>query len=361
MTTPITGIRTQILRVPYPEPPLFQAQVPTHQEFLVVDVDTAAGVSGMGFLQPLAGGLRTLQCCVHEMLEPLLLGRDCTDVEGAWQAMWDATYIQGRMGITVMAMSALDVALWDATGKLAGKPLYELWGGAARDIPTYGSGCFRGLGQQGMIDKAQRFVSEGFSAIKMQVAHMASDEQDVANVMAMRDALGPDVEIMVDVNQGWSVEQAIRVGQQLDEANIYWLEEPVIAHDFEGYHAIAAALETRVVGGENHFTHLDMLPFFETPGVPILQPDFMRGGLTDLLRIAELADARGITIAPHLFPELMAHVLAAIPNASWLEYMGWHDELWEEPVRPAGGTMRPPDRPGHGLAFKPELLQAAST
>ena len=91
-----------------------------------------------------------------------------------------------------------------------------------------------------------------------------------------------------------------------------------------------------------------------------MQPDFMRGGLTELLRIARLADTHGITIAPHLFPELMAHLLAAIPNASWLEYMGWHDQLFEEPVLPEGGSMRPPNRPGHGLTFKPELLQSAT-
>ncbi len=331
--------------------------MPTHQELLIVDVESDSGECGMGYLQPLAGGLRTLQCCVHEMLEPLLIGRECADVEGAWQAMWDATYIQGRMGITVMAMSAVDIALWDLAGKLAGKPLYELWGGTHQSLPAYGSGCFRGLGQRGMIEKAERFVADGFPAIKMQVAHLAGDQADVANVMAMRDALGADTEIMVDVNQGWTVEQAIRVGRQLDAADIYWLEEPVMAHDFEGYRTIAAALQTRVVGGENHFTHLDLKPFFEQPCTPILQPDVMRGGFTELLRIARMAGEVGIDIAPHLFPELMTHLLAAIPNGTWLEYMGWHDALWEHPVLPDQGAMQPPPRPGHGLAFKRELLQ----
>ena len=352
----VTAIRTQIIRVPYPEPPRFRADVPEVQEFLIVHVDASDGLSGLGFLQPLDGGLKTLQCCVHEMLEPVVLGRDYADVEGAWQAMWDATYIQGRMGITVMAASAIDIALWDLAGKAAGKPLFELWGGTNDPIPTYGSGCFRGLGQQGMIDKARAFVEQGFPAIKMQVAHLHDDDQDVANVHAMRNALGPDIHVMVDVNQGWTVQQAIRAGTRLQEADIYWLEEPVIAHDFEGYRAIAEALDIRVVGGENHFTRHDLKPFFDVPCVPILQPDVMRGGLTELRRIAHLAHERGILIAPHLFPELMTHLLASIPNASWLEYMGWHDDLWEEPVTVDNGSMRPPDRPGHGLSFKPQLL-----
>jgi L-alanine-DL-glutamate epimerase-like enolase superfamily enzyme len=353
---PITGIRTQLLALPWPEPPTFAVNVPAHQEFLVTEVETRSGLVGMGYLQPLAGGLRTLQCCIHEMLKPLLVGEDPADVEGLWDRMWDATYIQGRMGITVMAMSALDIALWDLAGKRAGLPLHELWGGTATDLATYGSGCYRGSGKQGMIEKAERYVDAGFSAIKMQVAHIASHAQDIENVAAMRAALGADVDIMVDVNQGWSAAEAIEVGLRLDESDIYWLEEPVLAHDFDGYRQVAAALRTRVVGGENHFTHHDLKPFFDQPCLPILQPDVMRGGFTGLRRIAAIADSHGISIAPHLFPELMAHLLASIPNGSWLEYMGWHDDLWVTPVVPEAGVMRPPTAPGHGLAFKPELL-----
>lgn len=349
---PITEIRTRPFTAPWPEAPRFANNVPERQEFLVAEVETRSGIVGIGYLQPLAGGLRTLECCIHEMLEPLLIGADPADVEGLWDVMWDATYIQGRMGITVMAMSALDIALWDLAGKQAGVPLYELWGGTARDLPTYGSGCYRGLGKDGMIEKAERYVGEGFTAIKMQVAHMASHAQDIENVAAMRAALGPDIDIMVDVNQGWTAAEAIEVGQRLDESDIYWLEEPVIAHDFDGYRQIARALKTRVVGGENHFTHHDLKPFFDDPCVPILQPDVMRGGFTELRRIAAIAEPLGITIAPHLFPELMSHLLASIPNASWLEYMGWHDELFTEPVLPEVGVMRPPTTPGHGLTFK---------
>ncbi len=342
--------------MPWPEPPLFAHDVPELQDFLIVEVETRSGLVGMGYLHPLAGGLKTLACCIDEMLSPLLLGQDAEDVEGLWERMWSATYIQGRMGITVMAMSALDVALWDLAGKRAEAPLYELWGGTRQDIDTYGSGCYRGLGQAGMIEKALRFVADGFPAIKMQVAHMATHDQDVENVAAMREALGPDVDIMVDVNQGWSTAEAIEVGSRLDESGIYWLEEPVIAHDFAGYRQVARALKTRVVGGENHFTHHDLQPFFDDPCLPILQPDVMRGGLTELRRIAAMAEPLGITLAPHLFPELMTHLLASIPNGSWLEYMGWHDGLWAEPVVPSGGRMRPPDEPGHGLAFKPDVL-----
>jgi L-alanine-DL-glutamate epimerase-like enolase superfamily enzyme len=164
---------------------------------------------------------------------------------------------------------------------------------------------------------------------------------------------------MIDVNMGWDADTAIQAGRRLDEYDPYWLEEPVVAEDFAGYRRIAEALRTRVVGGESHFTRNDLRPFFEAPhNVPILQPDPMRGGYSELRKIAAAAEPWGITIAPHLFHEQMVHVLASIPNASYLEYMDWNDDLWVEPLKPnKNGTMTPPERPGHGLAFKPEVLK----
>jgi len=347
----IKDIRTHLLSVPFIDPPKTGFLTLEAIDLLVVEVETAQGVVGTGHLHPLASGMRTLEMCIHEMLKPLLLGENAEDVEALWQKMWRATFIHGRMGITVMAMSALDIALWDAVGRTAEKPLWQLWGGRPDPLPTYGSGCFRGLGPDGMIEKAQRYVDQGFNAIKMQVAHCFTHDQDVANVQAMREALGSDIEIMVDVNQGWSADEAITVGQRLDPFNLAWLEEPVIADDFEGYHRIAEAIRTPVVGGENHFTHHDLKPFF-----PILQPDIMRGGYTELRIIAEHAARAGLTIAPHMFPELSAHLVASIPNPSWLEYMGWYDHLWTEPVIPENGLMTPPNRPGHGMNFKPEIF-----
>lgn len=353
----IADIRTHLLSVPFADPPKTGFLSLGGIDLLVVEVETASGVVGTGHLHPLAGGLRTLEMCVNEMLKPLLIGEDIREVEALWRKMWKATFIQGRMGITVMAMSALDIALWDAAGRAAGKPLWQLWDGRPDPIPTYGSGCFRGLGHDGMIEKAQRFVAQGFPAIKMQVAHLFTADEDVANVRDMRAALGDDVQIMVDVNQGWTADEAIAVGRRLDDYRLAWLEEPVMADDFEGYHRIADAIRTPVVTGENHFTHHDLKPFFASGKIPILQPDIMRGGYTELRVIAEHAHRAGLKIAPHMFPELSSHLNAAIPNPSWLEHMGWYDHLWVEPLLPVNGTITPPNRPGHGMDFKPELFR----
>ncbi|MEZ5658477.1 MAG: mandelate racemase/muconate lactonizing enzyme family protein [Burkholderiaceae bacterium] len=353
----ITDIRTHLLSVPFADPPKTGFLALENIDLLVVEVETRSGVIGTGHLHPLAGGMRTLKCCIDEMLAPLLLGEDASRVAELWQKMWQATFIQGRMGITVMAMSALDMALWDALGRHQGKPLWALWGGRPDPLPIYGSGCFRGLGHDGMIEKARRFVDQGFTAIKMQVAHLFTHDEDVANVRDMRAELGPDIRIMVDVNQGWTAEEAIAVGRRLDEFDLAWLEEPVMADDFDGYHAIADAIATPVVGGENHFTHHDLKPFFASGKIPILQPDIMRGGFTELRVIAEHAHRAGLRIAPHLFPEISVHLNASIPNPAWLEYMGWFDHLWVQPNLPQAGMLTAPERPGHGMDFRPEIFR----
>lgn len=358
--TKIAALRTQLLRVPWVgAPPPSGIMPPTAREFLVLEVETSDGLTGMGYLQPLAGGLETIEACIKELVAPKVIGRDATEIEAIWQDLWKATYWVGRGGVALFAQSALDIALWDLLGKRAGLPLFRLWGAARESVPAYGSGCFRGFGRDGMIDKAKTFVANGMSAIKMQVAHIRPWREDVKNVQAMRDALGPDVEIMVDVNMGWDAATAIQAGRHLDELNIYWLEEPVVCEDFDGYQRVASALATRIVGGESHFTRYDMRPFFRTPSTPILQPDPMRGGLTEMRKIAAVADTWGLQIAPHCFHELCVHVTASIPNANYLEYMDWNDDIWIAPVIPTNGVVTPSEAPGHGLALRPEILRDA--
>src|SRR5437763_1042870 len=175
------------------------------------------------------------------------------------------------------------------------------------------------------------------------------------SIAAFIEAVGPSIDIMIDVNMGWSADVAIEMGRKFEAYDIYWLEEPVPADDFAGYQRIAAALDMRVVGGETHFTRYDLRPFFLNPCLPILQPDPMRGGMTDLRKIATLADTWGITIAPHLFPELNVHLLASIPNGIWAENMGLLDDLWVDPLEIADGYITAPERAGHGLRFKEEV------
>jgi L-alanine-DL-glutamate epimerase-like enolase superfamily enzyme len=208
-----------------------------------------------------------------------------------------------------------------------------------------------------MIAKALHYRDLGYRAIKMQMAYTDDLRGDVDNVRRMREALGPDVAIMIDVNQGWTADTAIVMGRKIEPYDIYWLEEPVPADDFKGYMRVAEALPIRIVGGETHFTRFDLRPFFENPKIPILQPDPMRGGFTELRKIAVLADTWGLAIAPHLFPELNVQLLASIPNGVWIEDMGLSEDLFVDSVPIVDGMITVPERPGHGLAFKPEILR----
>ena len=351
----IKSIKTKIVSVPFSDPPKTGFLTLEKIDLLIVQVETKDGVIGTGHLHPLAGGLKTLEMCVNEMLKPLLIGETIKDIEVLWTKMWNATFIQGRMGITVMAMSALDIALWDCYGRTKNMPLWKVWSGKSQELPVYGSGCYRGLGHDGMIEKAEKYVKLGFKSIKMQVAHCFTNDEDIANVRDMRKALGDDIGIMIDVNQGWGVEETIKVSKEIEKYNPEWLEEPVMADDFEGYKEICKSISIPVVTGENNFTHNDLLPFMKNKKISILQPDIMRGGYTNLIFTSNLANEYGIKIAPHMFPELSIHIVASIKNPSWLEYMGWYDHLWQEPLLPVNGTLKPSDRPGHGMDFKSEI------
>ncbi len=354
----IKDIRVTMLRMPWQDDPWLAGHaLGAGRDILIVAIETAGGITGMGYLHLLSPGMRTIETHLKEVIIPRVLGKDATAVEAIWHDLYRATTTSGRAGIALMSISALDIALWDAVGKRADLPLHRLWGHFRSEIPIYGSGCFRGSLGDGMIAKAKHYVSQGFRAIKMQVAHVGDLRTDLDNVRRMREAVGPDVEIMIDVNMGWSSDVAILMGRKFEEYDIYWLEEPVVADDFSGYMRIADKLDMRIVGGETHFTRYDLRPFLENPRLPMLQPDPMRGGFTDLRKIAAIADTWGMTMAPHLFPELNVHLLASIPNGAWAEQMGLLDDLWVIKPDVRNGMIHAPERPGHGLAFKAEVVK----
>lgn len=175
-----------------------------------------------------------------------------------------------------------------------------------------------------MIARAKEFTAMGLTAIKMQVAHIRPWREDVRNVKAMRDALGDDIEIMIDVNMGWDADTAIQAGHHLDAYDPYWLEEPVVAEDVAGLPAHRRRAQDPHRRWREPLHTAGPAAIFETPCAPILRPT-MRGGFTELRKIAATAETWGIRLAPHLFHETTVHVLASIPNASYLEYMDWND------------------------------------
>lgn len=353
----IKDIRVSLLTVPYHEQPAFQAGYDKPRDILICEIETAAGHVGLGYQLYLREGMRTTKAAIEEMHAQRVIGRDATEVEGIWRDLWISSLADGRGGAPVLALSAIDVALWDIVGQAADLPLHRLWGHCQAEIPAYGSGVWRGMTREGMIEKAQRFKAEGFSALKMQIGHIWGDAEDVENVRQVRAAVGDDFDIMVDANMAYTSDHAILMGKRIQDYDIYWLEEPVVPDDYEGYFRIAQALDTRVVGGESHFTRYDLKPFFQNPVCPILQPDVIRGGLTDLRKTAAVADTFGLKIAPHLYPELMIHLMASIPNPEIIEDMGLLADVWVDWPAPVNGVITAPETPGHGLKFKPEIVK----
>lgn len=353
----IKDVRITLLSIPYVEQPSLQAGYSRDRDILLCEIETEAGHVGLGYQLYLREGMRTTKSAIEELHVPRIIGRDATEVEGIWKDLWTSTLADGRGGAPVLGLSAIDVALWDIVGQAAGMPLHRLWGHSQKEVKAYGSGVWRGMTREGMIEKALRFKDEGFSAIKMQIGFNWGDKDDVENVRLVREAIGDDVEIMVDANMAYTADHAILMGKKIQEYGIYWLEEPVVPDDYEGYFRVANALDTRVVGGESHFTRYDLKPFFQNPVCPILQPDVIRGGLTDLRKTAAIAETFGLKIAPHLYPELMIHLMASITNGEIIEDMGLLADIWIDWAAPVNGIMTAPETPGHGLKVKPELVR----
>src|SRR3954451_5113533 len=232
----IRDVRVTILRMPWANPDWIKGHAlgPDHG-VLIVDIETAVGITGMGYLFHFRPGLKSIATFIEEVIVPRVKGKDATAVEAIWRDLWDFTMTYGRGGIACMAMSALDVALWDAVGKRANLPLHRLWGHYRSKIPIYGSGCFRGAGGDGMIEKALTYVKQGYKAIKMQVAHVHTLAQDLDNVRRMREAVGAHIDMMIDVNMRGHAVTAIEMGRQCEAHSIYWLEDGVLADDFVLY------------------------------------------------------------------------------------------------------------------------------
>ena len=353
----IKDVRITLLTAPYVEQPALQRGYDKDRDILMLEIETESGLVGLGYQLYLREGFRTTKACLEEVLIPRIIGRDATEVEAIWRDLFLTTQADGRGGAPILGLSVIDVALWDLVGQKAGLPLHRLWGHFRDEVPAYGSGVWRGLGGDGMVEKSKRFLEQGFRAIKMQVGHAWTDAEDVEHVRRVRETVGPDVDIMVDVNMAWTADKAILMGRRLQEYDIYWLEEPVVPDDFAGYFRIADALDTRIVGGESHFTRFDLKPFFENPKLPILQPDVVRGGLTDLRKTAAIADTWGMKIAPHLYPELMIQLMASIPNGLIIEDMGLLEDIFVDPPKPVDGVIKAPEKPGHGLKIKPDFIR----
>ena len=355
----ITRLRTEVVHLPI-DPPILTAILGSIRsaDCVLTFLETDAGLVGEGLVFSINN--RRLGV-IHEMirnLEDLVVGLDPREGGTLNARAWKELNFLGYEGVSIVGLAAVDNALWDLRGKAAGLNVAHLIGACRPAVPTYASG---GLWLGSSIDELQKeaagFVARGFRAVKTRVGP-TEPEKMVARVAAVREAVGPDIGIMVDANQQMSVKQAIRIGRMMEELDLTWFEEPVICHDHEGEAAIAAALDTPLASGETVYTHRGVLAMLEAHAADVIMPDLQRmGGPTEFLKAGHLCEAFHIPCASHLFPEMSLALLAALPGGYYLEHMPWFETIYRERIElDAQGNALVSDRPGWGFSFDPAAI-----
>ncbi len=354
----VTRLQIQAVRVPLAKPIPSARIVINSADALLVSLHSDSGVVGEGMVFTLNGHRLPMLRDMILSLEPLVVGCDPGMSGAVWSRAWADVAFLGHRGISVVALSAIDMALWDLRGKAAGMNVGRLLGASREAVPIYRSGGLR-LSQsiEELQAEAEGFMSAGFRAMKMSLGKTAISE-DVARVRAVREAIGPGVKLMTDCNQQFSVPHAIRLGRQLEEFDLSWMEEPVNAHDHAGEAAVAAALDMPVASGENEYVRLGMLEMISKRSADILMPDLQRmGGPTEFIKVAHLAEAMNVPIAPHLFAEMSLPLATALPGAIYVELMPWFGPLYATQIEiNSEGLAVAPTGPGWGFSFDPEAV-----
>ncbi len=330
----------------------------THVNYALVKISTDDGITGIGLGH--GGGIER---ATIEHLKPLLIGEDPIDVERLWHKMWVPKLI-GRRGITTRAISAIDIGLWDIRGKAANMPLYKLLGGFRDRVPGYIAGGYyeEGKGLRELAKEMEQNLSLGARAIKIKIGGVPMHE-DVARVKAVRDAIGPDVRLLVDANCAYRAYEAARIARRIEEYDVFWFEEPVAPDDYDGHRKVAQASSIPVATGENEYTRYGFRDLIKAEAASILNPDAkILGGVTEFMKVAALAQAHDLDIAPHGSQDIHIHLVAAISNGLMLEfYRDSVDPMWGRIYREtlsmnADGTVNVPTGPGIGIDPNEDVL-----
>ena len=330
--------------------------------FVTLRLRTDDGIEGVGYggFVPLAM-LKTLEEAIDALVE-LAIGDDPMMVEAIAAKLLAAGGAGAPAGMVTRAVAAVDVALWDIKGKALGQPVYQLLGGYRDRVPSYASGfLWRTYDAQALAETGARLVAEGFRAMKFRMGDEETAAAEVKRMQALREAVGDDVDIMVDINQGWDVNRSIQVGREMERCNLYWLEDPVDHQDYDGLARIADALDTPIAAGEYHYGMAPFRHMFERRSVDIAMIDLLRaGGITPWMKIAHLAEAYNLPVVSHLAPEILAHCVAAIPNGLVVEHMPWSLPLFQQELLVENGDILLSDAPGFGLDFDERAMKRFS-
>jgi L-alanine-DL-glutamate epimerase-like enolase superfamily enzyme len=299
----------------------------------------------------MTGALKT----AVEELGALIVGDDPRPTERIADKLRQAAGTSGPGGLFTLALSAIDTALWDIRGKALGQPVARLLGGFRDRAPAYASGALmRTLSLDAVVAAAGRLEERGWTAMKTQLALPGGTvaEVEVDRIRRIREAIGPGIRLMCDINQRWTVPEAFSIGERIEPYHLHWLEDITTCDDYAGIARVAAKLKTPIAGGEYVYGLGPFRQMLEARSVDIVMIDLLRvGGITQWMKVAGMAEAFNLPVVSHLIPEVHVHLISAIPNGHIVEYMPWTRQLFDSPPLPANGEMAVPDKPGLGLAF----------
>ncbi len=372
----ITSVKAMILRTKI-EKPFTSARGWWYKtkNAMLVQVETDAGIDGWGEAY---GPAECTKMVVDSLLAPLLIGQDPFDTDVLWEKMYQRIEDYAPQGFGVAAISAIDIALWDIKGKDAGLPIYKLLGGAHRRYVTpYATGLYfkeeEGDFTSPAVEEAVRYKDLGFKGIKMKIALNRKDE--IKRVRAVREAIGDDIELMVDANHGYSFYDAVWLAKEFEKLGISWFEEPISPHDLNGYRDLRMKTSIPLAGGENNFTRYAFNEIMEKRAMDIIQPDLCCcGGITEVMKISALAEISGTMLMMHVWGSAIGlfaalQVMAALPPAPhswkaapvWMEYeqteSPFRELLVKEPLRRENGVVSIPDKPGIGITVNHDVIK----
>lgn len=385
----ITDVRTIPVEVGLPEPLYDANYTMATKPALLVEVETDQGVVGLGEAAHFGGPMASTAQVIENELRDYLVGQDAGNIEYLWEMMHRRSYKHARGGIVIAAISGIDIALWDLRGKQAGLPLWKLLGGYRSQVPAYATGGFyaEGKGVKELVDEMEAYVAHGFKAVKMKVGRNpgielsplrvmdnrgrceVSQAEDLERVAAVRKAIGSDILLMVDANGAWDVATAVKMGRAMEPYDIYWYEEPVWPDDVSGSVEVAQKVGIAIAGYETcSYGIVDFNKYIKARAVHFVQPDVAwAGGLTESLKIAHMAQAASLPVAPHIHGSAVAvaaavHLLGAVRNGSMAEMVfpahALMTDLVKEPLEVNhDGVIELTDKPGLGIELDLDVLE----
>jgi mandelate racemase len=336
------------------------ARIATFAEWplILIDLYTEEGVIGHSYLEPyIRRSMRYLIPVLHDLGE-MLKGRRLAPIE-FYEAARKSLHFVGYEGMAMIAVAGVDMAAWDALARAAGVPLCVLLGGSIGAVPAYNSNGLWLRSPEEVANEAVELREEGgFKGLKLRLGRERVGD-DLATIEAVREAVGSEMSLMVDFNQGLQFGEALERCHAIDDLGLAWIEEPIVYDNLDGYARLTADLKTPVQIGENFYGPRALYTALQMKACDYVMPDFMRiGGITGWQRAAAVAGAAGISISTHLYPEVAAHVMRVAETAHWLEWQDWANPILQQPYEVKDGKLHIPDVPGVGLEWDEKAVAA---